>query len=75
MSDPKRCRWCANEHDGDYCPVVSAISYHENGNVSRVEFVVPQAISRSIADQISGFKAAGAPVQPAESYPKIRGRE
>lgn len=32
-----RCRWCDCYHMG-MCPMVTAIEYHPNGQVKRVEF-------------------------------------
>lgn len=35
------CRWCGACHTGK-CPLVSAIEYHEDGSVKRVEFHASQ---------------------------------
>lgn len=35
------CQYCGMGHTGK-CPMISAIEYHEDGSVKRVEFYAPQ---------------------------------
>ncbi len=34
-----KCYYCANEHDGVKCPLISAYGYSADGKVNRIEFV------------------------------------
>lgn len=74
-SPAEACRWCGNDHPGDYCPVVAEISYFPDGTVRRVQFVVTTTVRTSIAEQIKDFKAGGQRPTHQPDYQKLLGRE
>ena len=59
------CRWCGGKHDGPMCPFVKAIEFDPEGNVSRVEFIVP-------ADMGAPVKEAPKAEEPEPDYPRKR---
>ena len=36
--DKSACRFCGGKHMGDWCPLIEAVEYHEDGSIARVEF-------------------------------------
>jgi len=37
--DKAKCKFCGGKHKGDWCPLIEAIEYHEDGEtIFRVEF-------------------------------------
>lgn len=36
--DKSACRFCGDKHLGEWCPLIEAVEYHEDGTIARVEF-------------------------------------
>lgn len=39
-----RCSWCGALHPGSKCPLIKAVVYGENGEITRLEFFGPTEV-------------------------------
>lgn len=55
------CRWCAEIHQGEHCPLVKAIGLDVAGNIIRIEFLTPKDYAGDPASE------------PEPDYPRKKG--